>query len=110
MRADAADCWTDSIVTEVVRIGLTSTEPNVRADVWRNAHAAHTHPLLLQPLLHALSSDPIGSVRAEAAETLNLYLDQPGIRAALESAAAYDIDAEVRQQAEAALADPQNSF
>lgn len=110
LRGNAADYWTDSIVAEMVRIGLTSSDTQVRADVWRNAHAAHTHPLLLQPLLHTLSSDPDGSVRAEAAETLDLYLDEPGVRAALESAVASDPDADVRQKARASLAGPQSGF
>ncbi|MDH3420081.1 MAG: HEAT repeat domain-containing protein [Gammaproteobacteria bacterium] len=110
LRGNAADYWTDSIVAEMVRIGLTSSDPQVRADVWRTAHAAHTHPLLLQPLLQTLSSDPDENVRAEAAETLDLYLDEPGVRAALESAAASDPDADVRQQAQTSLAGSQSGF
>jgi len=105
IRSSAADSWTDSIVTEVTRIGMTSADPNVRADIWRNARAAQTHPLLLQPLLQALANDPDASVRAAAAGTLNQYRDEAGVREALESTAQYDPDAAVRQQAEASLAD-----
>jgi HEAT repeat protein len=110
IHASAADYWTDSIVAEATRIGMTSTDPNVRAAIWRHARATRTHPLLLQPLLQALASDPDGNVRAAAARTLDQYLDETGVREALESAAQYDPDAEVRQRAEASLADPQGDF
>ena len=72
MRMNAAGVWNDQIVSEAVRIGTTSPDPQVRADIWRQAHADHTHPLLLQPLLQALATDPHQSVREEAAETLDM--------------------------------------
>ena len=110
VRANPAEYWTDTIVREAVWIGATSLDAQVRADIWRHAHANHTHPLLLQPLLQALASDPDRSVREEAAETLYLYLDQPGVREALRVASQYDADSGVRRQAEVSLAGPQGGF
>lgn len=110
MRMNAVEVWNDEIVTEAVRIGTTSSDPQIRADIWRQAHANHTHPLLLQPLLQALANDPHRSVREEAAETLDLYLDQGGVREALQVAAEYDADSGVRQQAQVSLKGPQGGF
>ena len=73
IRRNAADFWTDEIVAEAVRIGTTSADPQIRADIWRQAHANHTNTQLVQPLLQALGNDPHRSVREEAAETCLLY-------------------------------------
>ncbi len=62
--------------------------------------------MLLQPLLQAVASDPHPSAREEAAETLDLYLDQPGVREALQFAASYDENPGVRRQATVSLAGP----
>ena len=110
IRMNAADAWTDVIVAEAVRIGTTSPNPQMRADIWRQAHAGRTHPLLLQPLLHAMANDTERTAREEAAETLDLYLDQPGVREALQAASQYDADPGVRRQALASLAGPQGGF
>lgn len=110
VRMFAAEAWTDAIVAEAVRIGTTSPDPRIRGDIWLQAKANHTHPLLLQPLLEALSYDPSSGVRGMAARTLALYLDQPGVREALQVASEQDPDLNVRQQAEESLAGPQGGF
>ena len=110
IRSNAAETWSDSIVAEAVRIGTTSSDPEVRADIWRQAHADRTHPLLLQPLLQALTTDQDRSVREEAAETLDLYLEQAGVRQALQTAAEYDADPGVQQQALISLNGPRGGF
>ena len=110
VRMFAAEAWTDAIVAEAVRIGTTSPDPQIRADIWLQAKANHTHPLLLQPLLEALSYDPSSGVRGMAAYTLALYLDQPGVREALQVASQQDADLAVRQQAEESLAGPRGGF
>ena len=110
MRMNAAEYWSDAVVAEAVRIGTTAEDPQVRADIWRQAHANHTHPLLLQPLLQALTTDPDRSVREEAAETLDLYLDQPGVPETLQTASQYDADPGVRMQAATSLGGPQGGF
>jgi hypothetical protein len=63
-----------------------------------------------QPLLLAIANYPDRIVREEAAETLDLYLDQAGAREALEFAAEYDADSGVRQQAQTSLNGPERSF
>ena len=110
MRMNAAEYWSDAVVAEAVRIGTTAEDPQIRADIWRQAHANHTHPLLLQPLLQALTTDPDRSVREEAAETLDLYLDQPGVPETLQTASQYDADPGVRMQAATSLGGPQGGF
>ena len=97
-------------VAEAVRLGTTSSDPQVRSDIWRHAHANHTHALLLLPLLYALTSDPDRRVREEAAETLDLYLDQPGVREALQAVSQSDAELNVRRQAEMSLAGPEGGF
>jgi HEAT repeat protein len=60
-------------------------------------------PSLAQPLMNALRSDVDSAVRAAAAGTLGEYLEEPGVRQALEQAASSDIEPSVRQRAQAAL-------
>lgn len=110
IRYSADLAWTDEIVMEAVRIGTTSSDPWLRADIWRQAHANHTHPLLLQPLLQALVNDPDARVRSEAAETLDLYIDEIGVREALQSASEIDADPDVRQQALSSLKGPDGGY
>jgi predicted ArsR family transcriptional regulator len=51
------------------------------------------------------AGDPAIQARLdEAAETLAEYLDQPGVRAALETAANGDVSLNVRRQAQRSLA------
>jgi hypothetical protein len=110
IRMNAAETWSYLIVAEAVRIGTSSTNPQMRADIWRQAHAGRTHPLLLQPLLYAMANDLERTAREETAETLDLYLDQPGVREALQIASQYDADPGVRRQALTALNGPQGGF
>lgn len=110
IRFYADQAWTDEIVLEAIRIGTTATDPWLRADIWRQAHANHTSPLLIQPLLQALSSDPDPNVRSEAAETLDLYLEETGVREALQSAGDYDAHPDVRRQAQSSLKGPDSGF
>lgn len=110
IRYSADLAWTDAIVMEAVRIGTTSSDPWLRADIWRQAHANHTNPLLLQPLLQALANDPDARVRSEAAETLDLYIDEIGVREALQNASEIDADPDVRQQALSSLKGPDGGY
>ena len=110
IRFSAAQAWTDEIVMEAVRIGTTANDPWLRADIWRQAHANHTNPLLLQPLLQALANDPDASVRSEAAETLDLYIDEFGVREALQSAGQFDASPDVREQAMSSLQGPNGGY
>lgn len=99
LRGLGKDAWTDSVVMEMSRIGLTSTDASVRADVWRQADANAKSPLLVPSLLKALSSDGDEKVREEAAETLENYKDDLTVKRALEVAKQSDADEGVRRQA-----------
>ncbi|MEM8714040.1 MAG: HEAT repeat domain-containing protein [Planctomycetota bacterium] len=95
--------WTEDVVAEMVAVAQMTSDPEVRADIWRQADAEDRSLQLVQPLLHSLAHDPNASVRSEAAETLENYLDQPGVRAALEYALEHDPDQGVRKEARGAL-------
>lgn len=103
LRFGPDDAWNDAIVAEMVRIGLTSTDDAIRADVWRQADGNRTHLALVPALLQALTADAAPGVREEAAETLANYRDNPQVKLALESAAANDPDEDVRDQARRSL-------
>ncbi|MBI5850546.1 MAG: HEAT repeat domain-containing protein [Planctomycetes bacterium] len=97
LRNGGPDAWTDAIVDEMVRIGLTSNDVNVRADVWRQADANARSERLVPGLLQALTGDADGRVREEAAETLENYAKLPQVRLALEAAAVNDPEEKVRR-------------
>lgn len=95
--------WGDDIVNEMVRIGETSEDEAVRADVWRQADGKDRNVLLVRPMLSALANDPSERVRSEAAETLQNYKAEPGVVPALRHAAENDSSEEVRQEAQSSL-------
>ena len=74
----------------------------MRADIFRQLHGV-TEPVLKEPLLQALARDPAPKVREEAAETLDLYHDDPNVMAWLRHTARQDPDVEVRAQAAVSL-------
>ena len=77
----------EAVVIAAVQIAMSSDESRVRAGVWREL-ARVDDPYLVQPLLHALASDPAENVREKAAEALvRSFLDEPGVQDALEYAA-----------------------
>ena len=93
------DGWNDGVVATMTQIGLTSSDPEVRADVWRQADARAKHPSMASALLQAMSTDAHPKAREEAAETLAEYLTVAGVRQALEAASTNDPDEGVRRQA-----------
>jgi hypothetical protein len=94
------DSWNDAVVATMTHLGLTSTDAKVRADVWRQADGgSRVHPVMCNALLQALGGDRDANVRDEAAETLENYLGQPGVREALELASRSDLDEKVRRRA-----------
>lgn len=104
LRQAGPDAWTDVVVDEMIRLGLGSADAQVRAAVWRQADADARSERLVPALLQALAQDSAANVREEAAETLENYLDSPGVRAALETAGSADADEGVRRQARRSLA------
>jgi len=94
---------THDVVLSMIDFAERSPNAEARADVWRNLHGV-TDPVLRDPLLRALASDPDGDVREEAAETLDRYLPDREVEAALRYAAENDSDKGVRRQAAESLA------
>ncbi len=77
----------NAVVIAAVQIAMSSDESRVRAGIWREL-AGVEDPYLVQPLLHSLANDPAENVRENAAEALvRSFLDEPGVRDALEYAA-----------------------
>lgn len=103
LRSAGPDAWTDAVVDEMTRIGLTSPSADLRADVWRQADANARSERLVPALLQALSADAEHRVREEAAETLENYAELPHVRQALETAANADADEGVRRYARRSL-------
>ncbi len=64
-------------------------------------------PYLIQPLLESLAYDSSPDVRREAAKTLEDFIDEPGVREALEYAIAHDESQVVRDRAHFTLASEQ---
>lgn len=97
---DFDNSWNDAVVATMTHLGLTSADAKVRADVWRQADGgSRVHPVMCNALLQALASDGDAKVRDEAAETLENYLGQPGVRTSLEQASRHDADEKVRRRA-----------
>ena len=97
------NAYDDATVAVMVQVGLASKNPETRADVWRQADGRSKHPALAPALMQSLQSDGEARVRDEAAETLENYLDVPGVREALAAAMESDADESVRRQARHSL-------
>jgi len=81
------------VVGAAVQIAAKSANADTRESLWAGLRGVHD-PQLVQPLLQALVSDPAASVRRQAATSLHTFLDVPGVREALQRAAAEDPDSE----------------
>jgi hypothetical protein len=91
------------VLDSMLELARTSQEGEVRADVWRQlSHVIDRR--LRQPLLDTLAYDEHADAREEAAETLEDFLPDVGVEAALRLAAENDADGGVRRQAASSLA------
>lgn len=98
------DAYTPEMVRELVNIGQFDPDGRVRADVWRFFDGDSDLPVLVDPLLRALTADPDQRAREEAAETLgNQAGDDPMVVRALQHAAKFDEDQRVRDKASRTL-------
>jgi HEAT repeat protein len=79
------------------QLAIYSDDFRVRAYAW-SMMAGVDDPYLVQPLLHSLANDADEGVRRVAAETLKGFLDEPGVREALEYARDYDASERVRNE------------
>ena len=92
------DARNRDVVLSMIDLVETSDDPEVRADVYRQLSGV-TEPDLKRPLLNSLANDPNAEVREEAAETLEDFLPDPEVLAALSYAAENDASKDVREQA-----------
>lgn len=100
---DWENAWNDAVVAQMTHLGLTSPDPEVRADVWRQADGRSRHDALVPALLQALQADAVDDVREEAAETLVEYAWRPDVLAALRQQLAVEANEGVRRYLEAGL-------
>jgi len=95
----------DEVVDAALGILAQSKDARTRALIIRNLHGSG-NSRLVTPLLGVLASDADEDVRDEAAETLDDFVAQPEVKAALEQAASGDASEKVRRRAQASLATP----
>jgi hypothetical protein len=77
------------VIAAAVQLGTKSQDSDTRSGVWASMRGIND-PSLAQPMMQSLANDPDGDVRMQAAFSLNLFLDIPGVREALLRAAAED--------------------
>ena len=94
--------YSPEVVGRLVERMHRTESPRVRASIIRNLHPGEVGELK-QPLLDYLRADTDPGVREEAAVTLEHYLGDPFVRAALNEAREHDPDEEVREQARETL-------
>lgn len=83
--SDGGASLAGEIALAAAELGSRSDDSDVRRAVWR-AMTGVADTVLVDPLLHALRTDPDTEVRAAAAEALAHHLHEPGVRAALDDA------------------------
>ncbi len=93
-----------AVLAAAMQLAMSADEPLVRARVWRELTGA-AGPGLVQPLLHALANDPAENVRESAATILvGRFLDEPGVREALEYAAESETTEWLRKKIQLSIA------
>jgi HEAT repeat protein len=86
------------VVFAAAQIATSADDSEVRYGVWQEM-ARVDDPYLIQPLLHTLANDVDDGVRRIAGENLlTNFIDEPGVRAALEHAAENDPSEWVRNR------------
>lgn len=99
------DSWTDAVVQQMVHIGLSSSDPEIRANVWRQADGRSRSDLLVPALLQAVQHDTSTDAREEAAETLVGYHDRPHVIATIRSLLLTEQEEGIRRYFEEAIRD-----
>ncbi len=97
------DPYTDAMLDELLRIAESSPDEELRGNVWTYFDGTAHLPDLVPRLMNAARNDPSAAVRTEAVETLGNYLDDPSVRALLESILRDDPDKSVRDRARRTL-------
>lgn len=100
MLPQTREARTDAVVAAAVE--LATIAPAQRSSIWRAMHGVD-NPYLIEPLLDSLAYDSNDYVRRAAAATLDAFLAEPRVLAALERAQASDASEAVRESAQRAL-------
>ena len=90
------------VAAAMATLARTSLDPRIRADIFRQLSGV-VEPTLKRVMLDALKQDPVPEVRAEAAETLAAYQNDPEVSSQLAATSRGDADIEVREQAAEAM-------
>lgn len=90
------------IVATMLGLYASSTDPNIRADVFRQLDGV-SDPALRDPLLLALAEDDNARVREEAADALSAFRDDPDVAEWLQHVAQNDPNPRVQHEAQSAL-------
>lgn len=93
------DAYTPQMIQDLIRVAQTDPRPAVRAHVWTCFDGATRSQMLVEPLLHSMRFDADDKVRAEAAETLGNYRENPAVMQALELVVKHDKSGHVREKA-----------
>lgn len=92
-----------AVADAAIRLVQSSSDPKIRADVWRQMSRANEE-VLVPYLIQSLQFDADPEVREEAAETLGDYPTHGDAVAALRAASENDAEQRVRQQCKESLA------
>lgn len=98
----ATEAKSGAVAVAAAQMAIHSDDPRIRAAIWRLMSGVGD-PYLLQPLLYSVANDPDHTVRGEAARTLFDFVEEPGVREALEYARDNDATIRVRNEARLAL-------
>lgn len=94
---------TEEAARSVFDIGRRSADAGIRTQAWYSVGRASPQPEFAQAFLQDLASHSADNVRGAAATGLAHYLDDAGVRTALERASAEDSSPDVRLRARNAL-------
>lgn len=89
------EVFSEAVVITAAQIATESEDRSVRYGIWSEMVGVRD-PYLIQPLLHALANDTDADVRSQVAKTLVDFIDEPGVRDALDYARIHDADEKVR--------------
>ena len=93
----------DEVMQRAIALGTRSRDPRVRSDIWGSISRTGD-PKVVEPMLQLLSNDPDERVRERVLLVLShRFIDEPGVREAIEGAQTDDSSPLVRKKAEEVL-------
>jgi TolB-like protein len=93
----------EEIMQRGIALGTRSSDPRVRSGVWFSL-SRNGDPIVVEPMLQLLSEDPDERVRERVLMVLSMrFIEEPGVREAIEGAQTNDSSPLVRKAAEERL-------